>query len=99
SPADPHAPPAEAGLAFRQGARFVHRLRRHVPETAGAVQAAGATDSTRMELKVGKTGDLNSMTWARLAKLEMAEHEVEIEVHATALNFKDVMKATGLFPA
>ena len=91
--------PDEDELAFRKGARFVHRLRRHVPEAAGAVQPAGATDSTRMELKVGKTGDLNSMTWARLPKLEMGEHEVEIEVHATALNFKDVMKATGLFPA
>jgi NADPH:quinone reductase-like Zn-dependent oxidoreductase len=63
------------------------------------VHPAGVTDSTRMELKVAKTGDLNSMTWARLPKLEMGEHEVEIEVHATALNFKDVMKATGLFPA
>jgi polyketide synthase 12/epothilone polyketide synthase D len=90
--------PDEDELAFRQGTRFVHRLRRHVPETVVAVQPADATDSTRMELRVGRTGDLNSLAWARLPKLEIGEHEVEIEVHATALNFKDVMKATGLFP-
>jgi len=93
------ADPNEDEIAFRQGTRFVHRLRRYAPDDGiAAAQKGDATATARRELKVNKTGDLNSMTWVRAPKLEIGEHEVEIEVHATALNFKDVMKATGLFP-
>jgi len=29
----------------------------------------------------------------------LGEDEVEVEVHASALNFRDVMRAMGLYPA
>lgn len=87
-------------LAFRRGVRHVHRLRRHVPADAiASAPAAAPLTSSRKELALHRTGDIKSMGWIRLPVLEVGEHEVEIEVAATALNFKDVMKATGLFPA
>jgi acyl transferase domain-containing protein/surfactin synthase thioesterase subunit len=91
-----HAP-EEDELAFRRGARFVHRLRRHVPAEPSAVEASEARP--RHELAVQKVGALESLAWVPLPDLALAPHEVEIEVAASGLNFKDVMKATGLFPA
>jgi NADPH:quinone reductase-like Zn-dependent oxidoreductase/NADP-dependent 3-hydroxy acid dehydrogenase YdfG/acyl carrier protein len=90
----------EDELAFRRGIRHVHRLRRHLPDEAIARQPSAARPAApRKELTVHKIGDIKSMGWIRLPVVEIGEHEVEIEVAATALNFKDVMKATGLFPA
>ena len=90
----------EDELAFRRGVRHVHRLRRHLPDDAAARQPPSALlASPRKELTAHRAGDLKSMGWIRLPELEIGEHEVEIAVAATALNFKDVMKATGLFPA
>jgi len=92
----------EDELAFRHGRRFVHRLRRYVPEhessSSGPASSANA-EPQRMELCVANAGDLKSMAWVRLPTLDLRDEEVELEVWATALNFKDVMKATGLFPA
>ncbi len=93
------APPDDE-LALRDGARFVHRLRRFQPaETPTVAPAAGdAREGLRIELDVHKPGDLNSMTWVPLPKFEIRAHEVEIEVASAGLNFKDVIKASGLFP-
>ncbi len=97
--ADEIAAPAldEDELAFRDGRRFVHRLRRgalSVANTAGSDTPRGE----RMELRLAKPGDPRSIQWVVLPELELQPYQVEIEVEATGLNFKDVMKATGLFP-
>jgi len=93
-------PPLDDELALRKGVCFAHRLERYVPQEIGSVSAPERAAEVRcMELAVHKPGDLKSMGWVHLPNLELGEHEVEIEVWATALNFKDVMKATGLFPA
>ena len=91
---------AEDELAFRRGSRFVHRLLRHVPRRPTvAAQAPVSAADRRMELCVHKAGDLKSMAWVPLPPLDLGANQIEIEVSASALNFKDVMKATGLFPA
>ncbi|MFZ5894797.1 MAG: SDR family NAD(P)-dependent oxidoreductase [Myxococcota bacterium] len=87
--------PADDELAFRKGVRFVHRLRRQRLE---APLPPLSSNAERMELRVEKPGDLRSIAWVTLPEFELEPHEVEIEVQATGLNFKDVMKATGLFP-
>lgn len=85
----------EDELAFRDGARFAHRLRRlDLAKREPVLEHA----ARRMELRVEKPGDLRSLEWVSLPDFDLDAHEVEIEVHATGLNFKDVMKATGLFP-
>jgi acyl transferase domain-containing protein/surfactin synthase thioesterase subunit/NADPH-dependent curcumin reductase CurA/NAD(P)-dependent dehydrogenase (short-subunit alcohol dehydrogenase family)/acyl carrier protein len=89
---------AEDELAFRGGERFVQRLRRYRPVSPTTPVGSAASAEPRMELRVQKAGDLRSISWVSLPSFELLPHEVEIEVHATGLNFKDVMKATGLFP-
>ncbi len=93
-------PCSEDELAFRQGDRYVHRLRRFVPSAASlsAHDGGQAAPHRRMELQVKRPGDLRSMAWIALPAFDLGPKEVEIEVHAAGVNFKDVMKATGLFP-
>jgi acyl transferase domain-containing protein/surfactin synthase thioesterase subunit/NADPH:quinone reductase-like Zn-dependent oxidoreductase/NAD(P)-dependent dehydrogenase (short-subunit alcohol dehydrogenase family) len=89
----------EDELAFRRGERHVHRLRRYVPGEAELAAPGGAAEaSDYTELRVTRPGDLSSLAWVEMPSLELGPDEVEIEVHAAGLNFKDVLKAAGLFP-
>ncbi len=89
----------EDELAFRLGQRYVHRLRRYVPSEAEvAAPDGGAAASHYTELRVTRPGDLRSLAWIAMPPLELEPDGVEIEVHAAGLNFKDVLKAAGLFP-
>jgi acyl transferase domain-containing protein/NADPH:quinone reductase-like Zn-dependent oxidoreductase/SAM-dependent methyltransferase len=49
-------------------------------------------------LDVGKLGRLNTMQWIPRQARGLTGDEVEIEVHATGLNFKDVLGALAIVP-
>ena len=75
----------ETGL----GARLIERLRE-------AASSGAATAPVRLE--IGRIGDLDSLQLQPLERRAPGPDEVEIQVRAAALNFADVLKATGLFP-
>lgn len=91
--------PDDDELAFRDGVRHVHRLRRYVPLETSAAAPPVSAPSRRMELEVPRAGDLRSLRWTAASTPPLGDLEVEIKVEAAGVNFKDVMKASGLFPA
>jgi hypothetical protein len=92
----------EDQIAFRDGRRYVARLVR----ASFGPPADPEPDGDRVRLPAGQPFQL---TIARPGTLELAARarrrrppgpgEVEIAVRAAGLNFRDVMKAMGLYPA
>jgi polyketide synthase 12/epothilone polyketide synthase D len=78
--------------------KFVHRL---VPAPANPAyrpggQAGAATEPFRIELQ--RPGFLDSLTARLIPRVPPKPNEVEIEVAASGLNFKDLMLAMGMLP-
>lgn len=53
----------------------------------------------RLKLTVGTYGALDSLYWTDEAEEPLAEDEIEIMIHATGMNFKDVVIAMGQVPS
>lgn len=87
----------EEEVAFREGQRHVHRLGRvsydALKESANERVRAG---QAAFHLPLREGGDLRNLQYERAERVAPQEGEVEIRVHATALNFRDVMLALGL---
>lgn len=93
---------AEEQLVFRQDNRYVPRLVRHsfspLPplETGNEVQTQAQAESTRLEII--QRGTLDHLTWQPSQRRAPQPGQVEIRVHATGLNFRDVLNALDLYP-
>ncbi|MGH7411446.1 MAG: polyketide synthase dehydratase domain-containing protein, partial [Candidatus Methylomirabilis sp.] len=90
---------AEEEIAFRDGLRYVHRLNR-VPAAQPVQYRARkqAAEDQPFHLEISKPGLLDALTLRETGRQAPASGEVEIRVHATGLNFRDVMKAMGIYP-
>ncbi|MBO9357394.1 SDR family NAD(P)-dependent oxidoreductase [Bordetella petrii] len=87
-------PDAEQEAAITpQGRRYAPRLHT-VPSPAEP--AATAPGSGHVRLGFEFPGQLRNLRWETSPAGELANDELEIEVHATGLNFRDVMYALGL---
>ncbi|MEM9010794.1 MAG: SDR family NAD(P)-dependent oxidoreductase [Pseudomonadota bacterium] len=64
--------------------------------TAAADQRHGAERGRRLAMAV--PGQIDSLHWRSVPRRQPEAHQVEIEVAATGLNFRDVMWAMGLLP-
>jgi acyl transferase domain-containing protein/acyl carrier protein len=92
----------EDEVALRGQARYVHRYERipvvqplpENPPEKGAPHGAG----TPFRLTLDSYGTLDGLALRTLERRPPGPDEVEIEVHAAALNFSDVLKALGLYP-
>ena len=76
-----------------RGERFVPRLRvmpRHLTESAKPAL------SSTLRLGFQFAGQLRNLRWQAFPRTRPAADEIEIEVAATGLNFRDVMYALGL---
>ena len=92
----------EDDVALRGVDRYVHRLMRtslkelekrtmpSEPIAASSVQAFG--------LEVGTPGIIESLRFREIQRQEPGPGEVEIEIHAAAINFKDVLKVMKMLP-
>lgn len=78
-------------VLVRGSDRFVHRLH---PVAPGAHHGSEEASSFRLEIPV--RGLLDRLVVRRSARPAPGPGEVEIEVRAAGLNFKDVMWATGM---
>lgn len=87
----------ESELVFTgTGARYASRLRvepRHFKSTSKA-QGASAEDTIRLGFQF--PGQLRNLRWESAPRKAISADEIEIEVRATGLNFRDVMYALGL---
>lgn len=86
-------------LALRGSARYVHRLQRvALSEITRIKPAAPEPDGQSFRLAQSRSGILGSLKFAETVRTPPGPGEVEIRVHASGLNFKDVVVATGLLP-
>lgn len=92
---------AEQEVALNQdGKRFAARLRSWDTLAVGKAAAAlapsdGAADPT-LRLSFKLPGQLRNLQWQAVPALAPAADEIEVEVKATGLNFRDVMYTLGL---
>jgi NADPH:quinone reductase-like Zn-dependent oxidoreductase/aryl carrier-like protein len=80
---------AEDRVAWREGQRHVARL---VP---GSVVPAG---DAPLCLEITERGTLENLKLQPVARPKPGPGQVEIRVHATGLNFRDVLNALGMYP-
>ena len=77
------------------GARFVPRLQmRQRPDTRLPQRRNAGIDAIRLGFPF--PGQLRNLQWEAYATAAPEDDELEVEVHATGLNFRDVMYALGL---
>lgn len=91
----------EGEVAYRDGKRFVARLERSPSVAAQAATSASAALTIprgAFQLRITQAGSLDALKFASVERGSPAPGQVEMEVHATGLNFSDVLKALGLYP-
>ena len=84
----------EREVALRGEARYVQRLSRGLPSGAGELPAG-----TPVRVESRERGVIDSLRFTPFPLPECAPDEVLIKVRAAGLNFRDVLKALGLYPA
>ncbi|NDJ60633.1 MAG: type I polyketide synthase [Chloroflexi bacterium] len=85
----------EPELILRGDTIYGSRLSQHADEPPPA--APISPDAPAM-LHIGQPGLLDSLHFAATERIAPGPDEVEIKIHASALNFKDIMKALNLLP-
>ena len=81
-------PPDEEQIAYRQTKRYVARLSRYAQTDENALSLPAA-DSFRLELT--QPGVVENLALVAQTRRRLAAGEVEIQVHAAGLNFRDVL--------
>ncbi|QUQ64353.1 D-alanine--D-alanyl carrier protein ligase [Kutzneria sp. CA-103260] len=90
----------EYEIALRSGERYVRRIVRH-PASAvlDRVDARTLPEDHAHTLVTDHPGQLDELRWAAEPRRTPAAGEVEIEVDAVGLNFRDVLVALGRMPS
>lgn len=88
-------PTGEQELVFNRSGRHVLRLRRGGSE---AEQGGRRRRDAGLRLEIRRSGSLDQLAWMPMRRRLPGPGEVEIEVQAAGLNFRDVMWAMGLLP-
>jgi acyl transferase domain-containing protein/acyl carrier protein/short-subunit dehydrogenase len=76
----------EHEVAFRGGARYVHRVAQVRPEPR----------EVPCRLEITRRGNLDSLRFRECRRRKPGAGEVEIRVRAAGLNFKDILKGMGV---
>lgn len=86
----------EDEIALRGEARYVHRLMPVGVETWHELSLKSSQNQNSFRLEISTPGILNNLTLLATTRPNPEPNEVEIQVCATGLNFKDVAKAMNL---
>lgn len=90
-------PDIENQIAYRHGVRHVARLVRHpMPDIENLTDGSLALASEPHKFTIQDYGILENLTPVRMMRRQPGPREVEIEVRATGLNFRDVLNALGM---
>ena len=92
----------ECDIALRGEKRFVHRLTplTKVKKEEGEKQQAllSVEQAGDFRLKVGSLGRFESLYYEQIQRRSPGPGEIELRMHAAALNFKDILKVLGMLP-
>ena len=86
----------ETEIAWRGGVRFANRIAYTKLELHPAL-GQGRRDFG-YQLKIPASGVMDGLALYATQRRRPGPHEVEIEIDAAALNFRDVMKLLGIYP-
>jgi myxalamid-type polyketide synthase MxaB len=89
------APDGEDQIAYRQGIRYVPRLVQR-PSPRSQFPEQGQVPTTPFKVKLSDYGTLENLSLAPMQRRPLQPDEVEIEVRAAGLNFRDVLNALGM---
>ncbi len=89
--------PPEDEIAHRRGVRYTGRLQTVNPDSLGWLTVP-STPATSYVLRTTEPGSLDGLAWVDVPPDPPASHEIEIEVRAIGLNFRDVLKALDIYP-
>lgn len=95
--AEIEAPGEDREIALRVGSRYVNRIQPTRFEQIAPVAGKDAADR-RYRLEIPAPGVLERLAFLDRERQPPGPGEVEIEIRAAALNFRDVMKAMGIYP-
>ena len=82
----------EIEVAYRNSQRYVNRLFRYDFPTS-----VNKSKPENQQL-ISNPGNLDSLEWKPVSRKQPQPNEIEIEIKATGLNFRDVMVALDLYP-
>jgi NADPH:quinone reductase-like Zn-dependent oxidoreductase/acyl carrier protein/SAM-dependent methyltransferase len=88
----------EDEIALHGELRYVHRLVPVSPSTVHGIGGPTAEALNRFRFEVLQPGILDSLRACSVRRIMPKSNEVEMEVVAVGLNFKDLMLAMGLLP-
>ncbi|MCK6549687.1 thioester reductase domain-containing protein, partial [Myxococcota bacterium] len=88
----------EEEVALRGEARYVQRLVRREDAVRRAARPRTALTDVPARLEIPSPGALDAMVFRPRPRRAPGAGEVEVAVHAGAINFRDVMKALGIYP-
>ncbi|MGD1700256.1 SDR family NAD(P)-dependent oxidoreductase [Dapis sp. BLCC M229] len=85
----------EDQIAIRQGVRYIARLVRQQKQKISSEEELGL-ENQPVELKLSEYGLIDKLNWQVMERRPPQENEVEIQVKAAGLNFRDVLNSLGL---
>ncbi|MEM6451326.1 MAG: SDR family NAD(P)-dependent oxidoreductase [Cyanobacteria bacterium P01_D01_bin.105] len=90
----------ETQVIYQKGQRKVARIEDYAPNSSKSLgnEPTGSESAESAQLIVSSPGTLSSLSWQTVSRREPNAHEVEIKVHATGLNFRDVLIAMDQYP-
>ncbi len=89
---------SEDEIALHGELRYVHRLLPVTPATVHGMGRPAGTGGQPFRIELQRPGILESLLPRRLTRIAPRADEIEIEIAATGLNFKDLMHAMGMIP-
>lgn len=89
----------EDETAWRNGGWYVARLRAAPLRPEERKTAVADHDRDGMRLQIRTPGDLESLEAVAVQRVTPGPGQIEVAVHASSINFADVLIAMGLFPA
>ncbi len=88
----------EDQIAYRNGTRHVARLTRRAAPTASGESGLEVPSDAPYQLQISSYGTFENLRLAPMQRRTPGPGEMEIEVHASGLNFRDVLHALGMLP-
>lgn len=91
--------PDEDQIAYRQGMRYVARLVRYAADEPSEAVALTIPEGQPFRLELTELGLIENLTLVLHHRRRPEPGEIEIQVHAAGLNFRDVLYALDLYDA
>jgi NADPH:quinone reductase-like Zn-dependent oxidoreductase/acyl carrier protein len=92
----------ESDVALRGEVRYVHRLtplsRIKKEEGEKKQELLPVEEAGAFTLRIGSLGRFESLYYEQIQRRHPGPGEIELRMHAAALNFKDILKALGMLP-